>query len=249
MNPDIAISICEEKLQFEKNTKRNFRLYVRKNNQKHLLTQLAYLYAESVLSNKYNNNNNNIGEIKQETPDIQVDQELQEKYDKLLKENAKLKETIKSHKTNEEKDLQIEKLQKSKDRIRKQYIQQINELERKINDYKVKYDREDMETKTDDISTLKKIINTLKIEIQDLKTELSIKNKSVFETDEEDDIIEMKKEIEQLRLDMRIAKRIPDFKNQLIKAKHRYNQEKELRKTLPLANHRVDPLDEKFENH
>lgn len=248
MNPDIAISICEEKLQFEKNTKRNFRLYVRKNNQKHLLTQLAYLYAESVLSNRYSNNEN-IGEIKQEIPDIQVDHELQEKYDKLLKENEKLKETIKSHKTNAEKDLQIEKLQKTNDKIRKVYNRQKYELEQKINDYKVKYEREDMDIKSDDVSTLKKIINTLKIEIQDLKTELSIKNKSVFDTDEEDDIIEMKKELEQLRLDMRIAKRIPDFNNQLIKAKHRFNQEKELRKTLPLANDRVDPLDEKFDEH
>jgi hypothetical protein len=97
MNPEIVINICEDKLQFDKNTKRNFRQYIRKNNQKHLLTQLAYQYADFVMNN---NNTQNIGEIKQDLPVIQVDHQLQEKYDNLLKENEKLKETIKSHKTN-----------------------------------------------------------------------------------------------------------------------------------------------------
>tara|TARA_R110001599_G_scaffold59164_4_gene164223 strand:+ start:182 stop:922 length:741 start_codon:yes stop_codon:yes gene_type:complete len=246
MNPEIVINICEDKLQFDKNTKRNFRQYIRKNNQKHLLTQLAYQYADFVMNN---NNTQNIGEIKQDLPVIQVDHQLQEKYDNLLKENEKLKETIKSHKTNKELEEKYEKLQKSKDRIRKQYIEQINELEKQVSDYKSKYEKEDTIINTDDVSSLKKLINTLKIDNQDLKTKLSIKEQSVLESDDDDDIEELRKENKQLRLDMSIAKRIPDFKNQLLKQKKRYYKETEARKKAPIVNDRVDPLDEEFDKH
>tara|TARA_R110002020_G_scaffold111804_1_gene257763 strand:+ start:120 stop:860 length:741 start_codon:yes stop_codon:yes gene_type:complete len=246
MNPEIVINICEDKLQFDKNTKRNFRQYIRKNNQKHLLTQLAYQYADFVMNN---NNTQNIGEIKQDVPVIQVDHKLQEKYDNLLKENEKLKETIKSHKTNKELEEKYEKLQKSKDRIRKQYIQRIDELEKHVNDYKNKYEKEDTIIDTDDVSSLKKIINMLKIDNQDLKTQISIKSKSGFESDDDDDIEELRKENKQLRIDMSIAKRIPDFHNELQKAKDRYYKESDLRKSRPLKTERVDPLDEEFEDH
>lgn len=245
VNANDVIRICEEKLHFEKNAKRNFRQYIRHNN-KHLLTQLAYALANNVMNN---NNTQNIGEIKQDVPVIQVDHKLQEKYDNLLKENEKLKETIKSHKTNKELEEKYEKLQKSKDRIRKKYIQRIDELEKHVNDYKNKYEKEDTIIDTDDVSSLKKIINTLKIDNQDLKTQISIKSKTAFESDDDDDIEELRKENKQLRIDMSIAKRIPDFHNQLLKAKDRYYKETEARKKAPLKTERVDPLDEEFEDH
>lgn len=259
MNPQIVIAHCEDKLQFIKNQKRTFRAYIKKNDPDHLPTQLAHLYVKSLM-------NQNIGEIKQDTSNIQVDRELQEKYNNLLKENEKIKKenkklkentiikstkTIKSPKSNttiKELEGKIEKLQKSKERIRKQYIERIDELEKHVNDYKNKYEKEDTIIDTDDVSSLKKTINMLKIDNQDLKTKLSIKEQSVFESDDDDDIEELRKENKQLRLDMSIAKRIPDFKNQLLKQKHRYNKETEARKKAPIVNDRVDPLDEKFEN-
>jgi hypothetical protein len=244
-NANDVIRICEEKLHFEKNAKRNFRQYIRHNN-KHLLTQLAYALANNVMNN---NNTQNIGEIKQDVPVIQVDHELQEKYDNLLKENEKLKETIKSHKTNKELEEKYEKLQKSKDRIRKQYIEKIDKLEKQVSDYKSKYEKEDTIINTDDVSSLKKLINTLKIDNQDLKTKLSIKEQSVFESDDDDDIEELRKENKQLRLDMSIAKRIPDFDNQLLKQKKRHYKETDARKKAPIVNDRVDPLDEEFDKH
>jgi hypothetical protein len=140
-------------------------------------------------------------------------------------------------------------LQKSKDIIRKQNIEQINELEKQVSDYKSKYEKEDSIINTDDVSSLKKLINTLKIDNQDLKTKLSIKEQSVLESDDDDDIEELRKENKQLRLDMSIAKRIPDFKNQLLKQKKRYYKETEARKKAPIVNDRVDPLDEEFDKH
>lgn len=255
MNPQIVIALCEDKLQFINNQKRTFRAYIRKNDKDHLPTQLAHLYVKSLM-------NQNIGEIKHDTSNIQVDRELQEKYNNLLKENEKIKKenkklkestkTIKSPKSNtkiKELEGKIEKLQKSKDRIRKQYTQRIDELEKHVNDYKSKYEKEDTIINTDDVSSLKKTINMLKIDNQDLKTKLSIKEQSVFESDDDDDIEELRKENKQLRLDMSIAKRIPDFKNQLLKQKHRYNKEAQLRKNRPLKTERVDPLDEECEDH
>ena len=261
MNPQIVIAHCEDKLQFIKNQKRTFRAYIKKNDKEHLPTQLAHLYVKSLM-------NQNIGEIKQDTSNIQVDRELQEKYNNLLKENEKikkenekLKETIKSTKTIKSpkspksnttiKELEgrIEKLQKSKERIRKQYIEKNDELEKQVSDYKNKYEKEDTIINTDDVSSLKKLINRLKIDNQDLKTKLSIKEQSVLESDDDDDIEELRKENKQLRLDMSIAKRIPDFKNQLLKQKKRYYKETEARKKAPIVNDRVDPLDEECEDH
>lgn len=251
MNPQIVIAHCEDKLQFIKNQRRTFRAYIKKNDKDHLPTQLAHLYVKSLM-------NQNIGEIKQDTSNIQVDRELQEKYNNLLKENEKikkenkkLKETIKSTKSDttiKELEGKIEKLQKSKERIRKQYIEKNNELEKQVSDYKSKYEKEDTTINTDDVSSLKKTINMLKIDNQDLKTKLSIKEQSVLESDDDDDIEELRKENKQLRLDMSIAKRIPDFKNQLLKQKKRYYKETEARKKAPIVNDRVDPLDEEFEN-
>lgn len=258
MNPQIVIAHCEDKLQFINNQKRTFRAYIRKNDPDHLPTQLAHLYVKSLM-------NQNIGEIKHDTSNIQVDRELQEKYNNLLKENEKIKKenkklkestkTIKSPKSPKSntkiKELEgkIEKLQKSKDRIRKQYTQRIDELEKQVSDYKSKYEKEDTIINTDDVSSLKKLINTLKIDNQDLKTKLSIKEQSVLESDDNDDIEEIIKLNKQLKHDMSIAKRIPNFDNELRKAKKRYYKETEARKKAPIANDRVDPLDEECEDH
>jgi len=96
---------------------------------------------------------------------------------------------------------------------------------------------------------LKKLINMLKIDNQDLKTKLSIKEQSVLESDDNDDIEEIIKLNKQLKHDMSIAKRIPNFDNDLRKAKKRYYKETEARKNAPIANDRVDPLDEECEDH
>tara|TARA_R110000803_G_scaffold104806_1_gene173002 strand:+ start:88 stop:741 length:654 start_codon:yes stop_codon:yes gene_type:complete len=98
MNTQLVISLLENKLDFTKSQKKNFRSTIRKNDKEHLLTQLAYKFADNLFNNNNNNNNNRIDEvvpiIKTETKIIyKTDKSLQSKYDKLLAQhNSVLKE-------------------------------------------------------------------------------------------------------------------------------------------------------------
>jgi len=94
-------------------------------------TQLTKALVD-VSMNNMNNMNTNIV-IAQKSNNVDMDIKNNPEYKKLLKENEKMKKTIeeqsniiKNH------DIKYEKLQKSKQRIREQYLKQILELETQI---------------------------------------------------------------------------------------------------------------------
>ena len=84
---EIVISLCKDKIVFGKNERRNFNAYVKRGDLNHIPTQLAYMYADSVM-NSHNSNgdvdemNTLVKELKEEVAEANVDYEsLEEKYD------------------------------------------------------------------------------------------------------------------------------------------------------------------------
>jgi len=88
LTPEIIISICESKLNFDnkRDTIPNFRKLIRRNNKEHIPTQLAYLYVNSIM-----NNNTIIAEPVDKVIFKKETKPVNDKYDKLKKENNKLK--------------------------------------------------------------------------------------------------------------------------------------------------------------
>ena len=84
---EIVISLCKDKMVFGKNQRRSFNAYVKRGDLNHIPTQLAYMYADTVM-NSHNSNgdvdemNTLVKELKQEVAEANVDYEnLEEKYD------------------------------------------------------------------------------------------------------------------------------------------------------------------------
>jgi len=92
LNPEIVISICNDKLSFDTRDKKNyFRKYIKKNDKNHIPTQLALLYANSIM-----NNNTIIAEpIVNRVVEKPTKPKVDTKQIKQLKEeNKQLKEEI-----------------------------------------------------------------------------------------------------------------------------------------------------------
>ena len=87
---EIVISLCKDKMVFNKNERRNFNAFVKRGDLNHIPTQLAYMYADSVM-NSHNTNgdvnemNTLVKELKEEVAEANVDYEsLEDKYHKKV---------------------------------------------------------------------------------------------------------------------------------------------------------------------
>ena len=159
LNPEIIISICESKLNFDgkRDTIPNFRKFIRKNNKEHIPTQIAYLYVNSIM------NNNTI--IAEPVDKVILKKETKPKDDKLKNENDKLKK-------------EINKLKKEKDKYKKQnemLIEDKKQYDEDWNKRDIEHQKERDKSRNEiydlenDIKQLKYIIEKYKTQIQNIK--------------------------------------------------------------------------------
>ena len=150
LNPEIVISICNDKLSFDTKDKKNyFRKYIKKNDKNHIPTQLALLYANNIMNNQTIIAEPIVNKVV-EKPTKPTKPKVDTKQIKQLKEEIKgLKKQLVEI---EEKNNEIfeESIEKNN---------QIIDLTEKVKDHK-KYE----EIKTKEINRLNKIIDTLPYE-------------------------------------------------------------------------------------
>ena len=129
MNPETVIALCEKDMTFVKQQRKHYRKLV-KTDPSHLLVQLSYLYAKSLLSQP------------QVTSNKPCDKESEEKSrdTTLLDENNELKDEI-----NELKD-QINELKEQNERFRQRIevlrTHNVPKLKQDLSYYKQQYDNQ-----------------------------------------------------------------------------------------------------------